>query len=176
MNVIPSTSVIKIKIPLWNSNALIEFLNNLCYAKEPLKKKAITRERISSRYGRRKPTETIGYTLTYKTGSNTGRIVRELENTFRAGFLTIETDSVPDFNSKLEWLEHLIKTFDKTYMFSDDHRYWLAGEHSKTLILSLIEELTAEGNTGEVRMIVEKNCKADEWLKWIVDHLERTTN
>ena len=44
--------------------------------------------------------------------------------------------------TKFMELDLLLRTHDYTYMMSDDHRYWLAGEASKKVTEKLIAELS----------------------------------
>jgi hypothetical protein len=39
-----------------------------------------------------------------------------------------------------EQLEEQCKHFDWTYPFSDDHRYWVAGEKAKAVLSALIQQ------------------------------------
>jgi hypothetical protein len=69
-----------------------------------------------------------------------------------------------DANELLKNYEDTLKGHDWRYEYSDDHRYWTAGNQNMNKILSLLSQLNKEGLIDAAFEIWEKMAPKD--IKW----------
>lgn len=154
---IPAWTIVTVTIPKFGSNGLIDYLEFLAHTK--------LQSKTDAGYRNDK------YEVAFNCGSMTRQFIESLGSTFREGFITWAIKEIPQFPSKLEYLEYLLKNFDLTYSMSDDHRYWVAGELTKDKIKRLMSELIASGKHRGVKALIGLYVKkADGWLDWVESH------
>lgn len=59
-------------------------------------------------------------------------------------------------------LSQRLREHDWTYQYSDDHRYWRAGEASWKRILELLRRARSEGKTEEARALWVEHCPKNQ--------------
>lgn len=119
-----------VTFPHFGSMLTIKYLRDLALAGKPYKIKPNNSDKIS-----------MGFK--FINASLVDAFVHSLEKQFKPSFLTYTVETVRAFKDGWELLDHLMQTFDSTYIFSDDHRAWENGNAQENTIKQVSKILNA---------------------------------
>lgn len=168
-------TTVDIRMPLFGSAALIDYLKSLSWGAHAEVSEAPHMVRRGKRLVRNYDVNHRTLRLTFGAyASNNGTVIkflRNLEEIFRPGYLTVT--SVPHYDYVDDWelLESTLAAVDWTADMSDDHRYWAALQATKRLVAELVAELNPLDPKRLRDMVQTAMDKSNGWGGWLKVYL-----
>ena len=129
---IPTKHLIHVTVPAFGCKLVFDYLSSLAitHGVRPYNDKET-----------RLPGSKVVYTFKSDERRQVESFAQTIDKIFNKSFIQYVFNTEPAFENLWDYYEHLLKTFDKHYEMSDDHRVWSAGEKHRKIMDAVFNEL-----------------------------------